>query len=260
MPVVDTTQSFSTGDTVTSTTLNNIMDQSIFVAGAVVSASGLAITTGGQMTIADNGVPGSKITNGTITGGKIASNTITNANLENPSFTWASASNIGAIELGTNITTNGPSYIDFHSVFPLTDYEARIIRNSGADGTLEFANNGTGAFKFSSSGGVTFGNANMPNPVGTAPLWPIRAWGVISIASARTIFAGANVASVGKIDTTHTQVAFSTPMADASYVVSGCAKNDGDLEFATYDHQTTGFKIRHSTETAGRFVQFMVVR
>jgi len=39
MPVVDTVQTFNTGDTVTSTTLNNIMDQSIFVAGAVVSGS-----------------------------------------------------------------------------------------------------------------------------------------------------------------------------------------------------------------------------
>jgi hypothetical protein len=67
MPVVDTTQSFATGDTVTSTTLNNIMDQSIFVAGAVVSGSGLAITAGGQMTTSN--IPGANITSGTITGG-----------------------------------------------------------------------------------------------------------------------------------------------------------------------------------------------
>ena len=81
MPVVDTTQSFATGDTVTSTTLNNIMDQSIFVAGAVVSGSGLDITAGGQMTIADNGLPGGKITNGTITSSKIEDGTIVDADI-----------------------------------------------------------------------------------------------------------------------------------------------------------------------------------
>jgi hypothetical protein len=179
MPVVNTSQTFATGDTVTSTTLNNIMDQSIFEAGAVVSSSGLDITAGGQMTIADNGVPGGKITNGTITGGvggKIANNTITVGNLASPSFNWSSASNIGAIELGTNITTNGPSYVDFHSVFPLTDYEARVIRNSGTDGTLDLVNNGTGAITLSASGGVTFGTANMPTPSGTAPIYGTRAW------------------------------------------------------------------------------------
>jgi hypothetical protein len=76
MPVVDTVQTFNTGDTVTSTTLNNIMDQSIFVAGAVVSGSGLAITSGGQMTTSN--IPGANITDGTIFQAKLASNVVGN--------------------------------------------------------------------------------------------------------------------------------------------------------------------------------------
>ena len=108
MPVVDTTQSFATGDTVTSTTLNNIMDQSIFVAGAVVSGSGLDITAGGQMTISDNGLPGGKITNGTITGGvsgKIANDTITDLNVSASAAISPSKLGSGALTATATITT-----------------------------------------------------------------------------------------------------------------------------------------------------------
>ena len=99
MPVVDTTQSFATGDTVTSTTLNNIMDQSIFVAGAVVSGSGLAITAGGQMTTSN--IPGANITSGTITGGvggSIANDTITDLNVN-------SSAGISGSKLADNSTS-----------------------------------------------------------------------------------------------------------------------------------------------------------
>lgn len=111
MPVVDTTQLFATGDTVTSTTLNNIMDQSIFVYGAVVSGSGLAITDGGQMTISDNTLPGGKITNGTITSVKIQDGTITNANISASAAIATSKLASGALSstvtVGTANITNG---------------------------------------------------------------------------------------------------------------------------------------------------------
>ena len=105
MPVVDTTQSFATGDTVTSTTLNNIMDQSIFVAGAVVSGSGLDITAGGQMTISDNGVPGSKITNGTITSSKIEDGAIVNADINASAAIDPSKLGSGALPVSATVTT-----------------------------------------------------------------------------------------------------------------------------------------------------------
>ena len=107
MPVVDTTQSFATGDTVTSTTLNNIMDQSIFVAGAVVSGSGLAITAGGQMTTSN--IPGANITSGTITGGaggKIANDTITDLNVSPTAAISPSKLGSGALTATATVTTS----------------------------------------------------------------------------------------------------------------------------------------------------------
>ena len=106
MPVVDTVQTFNTGDTVTSTTLNNIMDQSIFVAGAVVSGSGLAITAGGQMTT--SGIPGANITDGTITTTKIADLNVTTAKIADANVTTAKIadSNVTTAKIAdSNVTT-----------------------------------------------------------------------------------------------------------------------------------------------------------
>jgi len=164
------------------------------------------------------------------------------------------------LEFGTGHTQDYGCFIDLHSAATPTDFETRIVRDGGVNGAFRVINNGTGAITFSASGGVTFGSANMPSPVGSAPIYGARAWAVVSIAPTRAVDAQANIASATKIDTTHTQVTFSIAMPDTSYVVSGCVKNDATLDFATYDHQTTGFKIRHSTETAGRVVQFMVIR
>ena len=103
MPVVDTVQTFNTGDTVTSTTLNNIMDQSIFVAGAVVSGSGLAITAGGQMTT--SGIPGANITDGTITTTKIADLNVITSKIAD--------ANVTQEKLASNVVGNGPVFRAF---------------------------------------------------------------------------------------------------------------------------------------------------
>ena len=47
------------------------------------------------------------------------------------------------VEIGGDRTGSGPSYVDFHSTSG-TDFEARILRNSGANGGLDILNTGTG--------------------------------------------------------------------------------------------------------------------
>jgi hypothetical protein len=48
-----------------------------------------------------------------------------------------------AVEIGGDRTGSGPSYVDFHSTSG-ADFEARILRNSGANGGLDILNTGTG--------------------------------------------------------------------------------------------------------------------
>lgn len=57
-----------------------------------------------------------------------------------------------ALEVGGGRAGNGVSHIDLHSQTG-TDYESRIIRNSGANGSLEVINNGSGGIAI--TGNVT---------------------------------------------------------------------------------------------------------
>jgi len=57
-----------------------------------------------------------------------------------------------AIELGQLRTVAGPSFIDFHSAIPATDYESRIIRGTGANGVFTFAQTGIGNMDLNCAG------------------------------------------------------------------------------------------------------------
>lgn len=62
------------------------------------------------------------------------------------------------IELGQYRTSNGDAFVDFHAQVG-TDYEARLIRASGANGDLSLINNGTGSLNVQADGtlNVTLG-------------------------------------------------------------------------------------------------------
>lgn len=62
-------------------------------------------------------------------------------------------STVNTIELNNALTANVDTFIDFHSSFPVTDYDLRIIRRAGVNGSAEISNVGTGGLKFSSGGG-----------------------------------------------------------------------------------------------------------
>ena len=250
MPVVDTVQTFNTGDTVTSTSLNNIMDQSVFVSGAVVANDGLVVSAGGQMTIENLKVTGAKIADGTIGTAKIADGTVTPAKLSAGGPSWDSVGGTltlssRAIELGNGITSNSASYIDFHSSFPIIDNDARIIRESGANGTLTISNIGTAPIVMSASGGVTFASANMPNPSGSAPIYGARAWvnfnGIGSVGANMTIRSQGNVSSVNKLGTGRYRVTFATAMPDANYATITGSDANSPHKIAGVTSQTSTY-------------------
>ena len=181
MPVVDTTRTFTNNEQITSVKLNEIMDNSSFVSGAVVTSGGLEVTAGGQMQVATSGITTTKIANLNVTTEKIANEAVTPAKLSPFGPAWSNGLtnfNIqqNILELATGITSNSGCFIDFHSVHPLTDYETRIVRDTGVDGWFQIDNKGAGRIVFTSAGGFQFANAHMPNPVGSAPIFGARAW------------------------------------------------------------------------------------
>lgn len=263
MGAVDTTYTFTATDTITSTKMNNIIDQTTITTDAIIGTT-LEVASG-KLKVRSQGITSNEIATGEVKTGSIADGAVTPAKFSAGGPSWNSVTgtlNVSQpqVEVGTGITTNTASLIDFHSVHPLTDYDARIVRYSGTNGGMAIEQTGTGGISITSPNGIFIASANMPNPTGSAPIYGCRAWANTSLATPRSLASQANIASATRIDATHTQITFTIAMPDDVYVVSGCVKNDASLEFSTYDHQTTGFKIRHSTEGTGRFVQFMVIR
>ena len=134
MPVVNTTQNFATGDTVTSTSLNNIMDQSVFVAGAVVAGDGLTVTAGGQVTIENLKVTGGKIGDLEISTAKIANDAITTAKIANLNVTQE--------KLALDVSGTGPVFRAYpassQSIPTATDTKI-ILANEDYDTNSNFA-------------------------------------------------------------------------------------------------------------------------
>lgn len=183
--VIDTTGTFSNNDQVTSTKLNNLVDQSFF------TNAGLDNTT-----IKLNGAGGTSglMTVGTIASGNIATDAVQSINIKNgevsvvklstgsPSWTsdgafTTSGSTTGLspitdaaaeVNIGSARTADGVSFIDFNSSFPVIDYDARISRESGENGNLVITNVGTGS--------LVLGTAPIPTPSGNAPVYGARAW------------------------------------------------------------------------------------
>jgi hypothetical protein len=233
MGAVNTTYTFTATDTITSTKMNNIIDETVMTGDAVLGGSGgsggLDIASG-KLSISANAINSSRLASSSVTTNAIANGNVTPEKLSTYAPTWTSGTTSmqPGLELGGGITTNQSSYVDFHAV-PGTDYESRIIRQSGVNGILDIVNAGNGSINFTSAGGFQFASALMPNPVGNAPLYGCRAWvnfnGIGTIGTNMTIRASGNVSSVNKLDTGRYRVTFTTPMLDANYaaIVGGDA-------------------------------------
>lgn len=83
-------------------------------------------------------------------------------------------STVSAIELNNALTVNADAYIDFHSSFPIIDYDLRIIRRPGLNGNAEIVQNGTGQMRFIASAGSYFDNGITVNG-------PIKGIGAINV-------------------------------------------------------------------------------
>jgi hypothetical protein len=236
------------------------MDNSSFVSGAVVTSGGLEVTAGGQMQVATSGVTTTKIANLNVTTEKIADGAVTPAKLSTAGPSWDSAGGTftlsqRAVELGNGITSNAASYIDFHSSFPIIDNDARIIRESGANGTLTISNIGTGSINFSSSGGFQFASAPMPNPSGSAPIFGVRAWVNFVGRSTNgncTIRGSGNVNSVVRTAAGKYTINFATPMPGVNYaVICNSGSSPGDPRWACADRTSvTTSSVKIETDNA----------
>jgi hypothetical protein len=231
---------------ITSGKIANSAVESAKIASGAVDATKLADNAVTIGKIADGAVSLNKLAANSVDAGKIADGAVTPAKLSTAGPSWDSAGGTfllsqRVLEVGYGITSNTDSVIDFHSVFPVLDYEARIVRSSGANGTFSISNNGTGAIILSASGGVTFGSANMPNPAGTAPIYGARAWVNFNGTGTVAIRGSGNVSSITDNGVGDYTVNFTNAMPDANYAVTGAQQR------GVSDTRGTAFEIEPAT-------------
>ena len=81
MAVVNTSRTFTNNEQITSTKLNQIMDESSFISDAIVPNQGLQITAGGQMQVPNSGITTALIGDNQVTTSKIPNLAVTAAKL-----------------------------------------------------------------------------------------------------------------------------------------------------------------------------------
>ena len=140
--VVETTNTFATNDVITSTAMNNIIDQTLFTSDAL--SGGTLALVAGKMKVATSGITSTEMGVGAVTLNAIADGVITNAKIN------ASA----AIDLSKLATGALPAAITIAS--------ANIV-----DGTIVAADIASAAITAPKLDGAQ---------TGTAPVFGVRAW------------------------------------------------------------------------------------
>jgi hypothetical protein len=77
MAVVNTSRTFTNNEQITSTKLNQIMDESSFISDAIVPNQGLQITAGGKMQVPNSGITTALIGDNQVTTSKIPDSAVT---------------------------------------------------------------------------------------------------------------------------------------------------------------------------------------
>ena len=189
MGAVDTTYTFTATDTITSTKMNNIIDQTTITTDAIIGTT-LEVASG-KLKVRAQGITSNELATNAVTATNITNGSVTPAKLSSGGPSWSGTGAGGVfgvpqtgLEFGTGHTQDYNCFIDLHAAATPTDFETRIVRDGGANGNLRVLNNGTGNIQLTSAGGVvmnnaggvTFGTANMPTPSGSAPIYGTRAW------------------------------------------------------------------------------------
>jgi hypothetical protein len=203
MPVVDTTTPFSNNEQITSTKLNNIMDNSFFVSGAVVPSSGLEVTAGGQM----------RIPNGGITSNELASNSVVTAKILDSNVITAKIAN-GAV-ITEKISDSAVTTIKLeNSTSSITGVTTAKIADSNVT-TAKIADASITAAKLNGA------------QTGSAPIFGCRAYGSFNGQATSPIspIASGNVSTIVRTGTGFYRITMTTPMSSSNYTVVTSARH-----------------------------------
>jgi hypothetical protein len=228
--VVETTDTFTDNQVITSTLMNNIIDQTLFTSDAL--ANGTLSLTAGKMKVATGGITANEMASNAVTVNTIADGVITDAKIN------ASA----AIALSKLATGALPTAITIAS--------ANIV-----DGTIVTADIADASITAPKLDGAQ---------TGTAPIYGIRAAGEYTQSNPRVLTTGFNIATVTRTSGGVSQISFTTPMPNSDYVVlvglgRGASGFSRPGPSVAHTLTTSGFTMEEPDDASDRGVSFYVI-
>lgn len=178
MGAVNTTYTFTATDTITSTKMNNIIDETVMTSDAVLGGSGgsggLDISSG-KLSISANAINNSRLASNSVTSANIVDGTIVNADINasaaiagtkiSPSFGSQTIRQDGASAQIVQYNASSSSVTDFGIGTLTGDQNSVGINVANSTGVLSLGTNNTERMRITASGNVGIGT-NSP----TAPL------------------------------------------------------------------------------------------
>lgn len=208
MGAVDTTYTFTATDTITSTKMNNIIDQTTLTGDAILGQT-LEVVAG-KLKVRSQNITSNELATNAVTNTKITDGSVTPAKLSTYGPSWdanstttrgerlylMSNSNVNGatgLEIGQGNTNDQYTYVDFHATSTGGigidgDANTRIFRGGGIDGECGILNTGAGLMRFeqAQTGPFAFnsnntnrlyigdtGIVNIPNALSVGPNSPL---------------------------------------------------------------------------------------
>ena len=230
MGAVNTTYTFTATDVITSTRMNNILDQSTITDTAIIGTT-LAVSAG-KLSVAAGGIKANELAANAVTTTAILDANVSPTKLSNADF--------GDFTVASGVATIDAGAVTFTKIA------------TAAVGTVAEVKAET-ASKL-----VTADNVKQSPPAA-------KAYGSFTTTASSRILSGAyNIASVTRVDSDNTTILFTSAMSTSAYTVLCQTTNSGatgpgiDQNSIAYAKTTTGFKISHVSEAASRAIDFVV--
>jgi len=238
MGAIDTTYTFTATDVITSTKMNNILDQSTITATAIIGST-LAVATG-KLSVAAGGITSNELAANAITTTAILDANVTPAKLSNSDFgDFTVASGVATLDAG--VVTAVKLATDSVETVKLKDANITAAKLSGAQ-------------------------------TGSAPVFGARAWVTFdmtrnaagatdALLTPRFIIGSGNVTSVTKTANGVATILFATALPNASYAYFGSGRGSSaanePIVYNTFagPKSTTQLGV-NMTDATGGFINF----
>ena len=235
MGVLNTGYTFLPTDVITSTKMNNIIDETTFTDDAIVSGNLSLEQVGGKLKVKSSGIGSNELASGAVTTTKITDLNVTTGKLADLAVTTGKLADLGvtAGKIANDAVTTDKILNSNVTTAKIADAAITSTKLSGAQ-------------------------------TGDAPIYGVRAAAEYTLSNPRQILRTLNIASVTRTASGASDIVFTTPMPNTNYVViAGLGNGTGgfsrDTPPVAHTFTEEGFKMSETSDSSTNGVSFYVI-